>query len=267
MYRRLLRSHSTGGFTLVELLVVIGIVALLLALLLPATSRARRQARTAVCLSNLRQLQTAFQLYVNENKGRSFVGYGTIDNFWHQILKPYAKDRIPGVMYCPEAPENSGKRIEPLSSPYTGTAFHAWANISLVGTFYHEGSYGMNMWVSALRPPSDGSLPSRDEFTRDWYVKLPTPDSSFTPLFGDSAIPMAWPRDTDTPPDNLYAPVPTTGYAPGIGHMRAFCMARHGRAINVVFLDGHAQTVPLPDLWKLKWHRQFVPGDVTLPRE
>ena len=47
--------------------------------------------------------------------------------------------------------------------------------------------------------------------------------------------------------------------------MSGFCMARHGRAINVVFLDGHARTVPLAELWKLKWNRRFVPTEVTLP--
>jgi prepilin-type processing-associated H-X9-DG protein/prepilin-type N-terminal cleavage/methylation domain-containing protein len=60
---------APGGFTLVELLVVIGIIALLLAALLPALSRARGLARSAACLSNLRQLQTCWLMYANDHGG------------------------------------------------------------------------------------------------------------------------------------------------------------------------------------------------------
>src|SRR5438132_10451726 len=63
------RLRPRGGFSLVELLVVIGIIALLIAILLPAVSRAIQQSRGVQCLSNLRQMATAAQAYVAANAG------------------------------------------------------------------------------------------------------------------------------------------------------------------------------------------------------
>ena len=71
------RRPSTA-FTLVELLVVIGIITVLIALLLPALGAARRQAQTVRDLTALRTLMNAFQAYAGENRGKVLPGY------WHQ---------------------------------------------------------------------------------------------------------------------------------------------------------------------------------------
>jgi prepilin-type N-terminal cleavage/methylation domain-containing protein len=90
--RRLVLSRK-GAFTLVELLVVIGIIAILIAILVPTLTRAREAAKRAQCLSNLKQIYTLLNMYANQYKGPVPLGCvaggnaGTAEGLAYEITR------------------------------------------------------------------------------------------------------------------------------------------------------------------------------------
>lgn len=141
-----LRKSSPYAFTLIELLVVIAIISILAAMLLPALSRAREQARSARCMSNLRQSGLAFSMYVNDS-GQYLPPLGTYSgadwnapaDIWPMQVASYLgmdfgtpgidgvmDQRITGTVF--ECPTMLDKRRWMMYSSY------AYNNISLSGT-------------------------------------------------------------------------------------------------------------------------------------
>ena len=112
------RPHDDRAFTLVELLVVVGIIAVLIAILMPALGRARESARRVNCMSNLRQLTTAWLAYAQANKGRLVPAENNADSWADSgntddavvagLLYPWVPDAR--VYRCPNDPVQVNQR-------------------------------------------------------------------------------------------------------------------------------------------------------------
>jgi prepilin-type processing-associated H-X9-DG protein len=98
------KSRHAAAFTLVELLVVIGIIAVLIAVLLPALARAKRAANTVACASNLRTILQGMQIYASQNNGYFPGGPSTTAQFFWNLNSPlglntnYGDGNSPGVI-------------------------------------------------------------------------------------------------------------------------------------------------------------------------
>ena len=89
-------SCRASAFTITELVVTIGIIAVLLALLFPALVKARSAQRSTACIANLRQISSALQMYAQDNAFRMPVP-ALANKSWEQMLSPYCR----GTFVCP----------------------------------------------------------------------------------------------------------------------------------------------------------------------
>jgi len=127
------RPSGGGGFTLVELLVVVAIIAILASLLLPALARAKESGRRAACQNNLHQITLGLSLYALETgvypHGMVASPQAPFFSFWATALKPYTAAWTNGVYHCPA---------------YTGFTYDPSGESVQNGIPIPFGSYGYN---------------------------------------------------------------------------------------------------------------------------
>jgi prepilin-type N-terminal cleavage/methylation domain-containing protein/prepilin-type processing-associated H-X9-DG protein len=204
------------GFTLVEVLVTIAIIAVMMAILLPTLSVARESSRTVQCIANLRQLGLAAQFYTTQFRGSFPIAYdGTASWDFRITTDPAtgAPKPVPGILWwstspmkIQQCPSFDGRSNTP-HDPYTGYNY----NVSFIGHGVGE----------AIQAPARLS-----------QVKRP----SQTALFGDGA----WRNGANK---YMRAPFPNPGDATFIGRFAGTQGFRHRKSTNVCFVDGHVESL------------------------
>ena len=222
-----------------DIFVVLVCIAFLLLNLGAIDRIGRRRAKEMVCLSNLRQWGTMFEMFTNDNEGYFNRGWDIgEEGLWMKALRPYYKD-IWHLLICPEA-----------TNVNDWGAFRAWqrnVNLPEGGEYRYVSSYGINSWTNNMTN-------DRDSRREEWFWKnvRSVKEKQNIPVFLDSAWHDAWPSHTDSPPQ--YDGMPANG---GINGMRHFSLNRHNGGVNSLFMDWSTRKIGLKELWTLKWHRNF----------
>jgi prepilin-type N-terminal cleavage/methylation domain-containing protein len=266
-------EHSVRpeAFTLIELLVVISVIAVRMAILTPALSRARKLGQSAVCQAHLRQWGTVFFLYTVDNSGRFWTEHnvwqtGVAQGGWMPYLSRLYGD-IDKFRLCPSASKLNGPQGG------IGTTFQRWGPgpIMTAHRFGSDpaknyGSYGINLWINLVDPPSTMGWRSQPE--RQWKTSH-VRQAAEIPMVADCTWFGTNPISTE---DNSWAngasPTPTREWwerknpdEPGDWNwdMARLTIDRHSRGINLTCMDGSTRKVILTDLWEFKWHREYRP--------
>ncbi|MHB0999920.1 MAG: DUF1559 family PulG-like putative transporter [Armatimonadota bacterium] len=241
--------RKSKGFTLIELLVVIAIIAILAAILFPVFAKAREAARATSCLSNMKQLGTAFQMYANEH-----------DNMYpvmHQQAAAQIGDTVSEVYNGHSMPAGAAWLAYVKEHSYRAVLEPYVKN----GNIFHCPSDNGGAWGSG----TTGAWADGKRFTsyhyRFWYA-IHTFPAYPTGLWGDvMAYGEQWLKD----PSRSYAfseTIPWHDFRIPQGVPAAYtgwCWYPDVK-MNYVFADGHAKAMPMSKVelsvtWFGEWNK------------
>jgi prepilin-type processing-associated H-X9-DG protein len=246
------------GLTLIELILVIGIIAVLFALLAPSLQMSRLQAKAAVCMSNIRQLNSVFAMYVNDS-GRfpygfdnppppnppnpppagGYAGYIQYDRtgwWWFNYLEDIYKKNMVGktVLQCPS---------KQIKQPMLKDDILC-------------GNYGVNLSICRM---STGNADQNFVGKPRWCSEVFRPAQTWLIVDSGYAI-ISWWHAADIPPVTLgNAQIEDTAYIPGLSINRqrqlwqgqeidAFYGRHPQTTVNVGFADGHVARIKAENL-------------------
>jgi prepilin-type N-terminal cleavage/methylation domain-containing protein/prepilin-type processing-associated H-X9-DG protein len=209
-------SLSPNAFTLIELLVVIAIIAILAAMLLPALAKAKSKAQAIQCVSNVRQLSLATQMYALDNAEHlPNTGQTSTDPYrWIPLIKPYignsdtnAATTKGGVFNCPTLMIIGHQNIQLAGRSYAVTEKLDWADDSM-------SVIGVRKLTQANRPTQTVILGdgARNEKLTGVYYRI-----------------------------ECWAAIPGTGKGPNLEP--AVYPPLHNLRANVGFVDGHVASL------------------------